>query len=70
MPELPEVEVSRRGLEPFIAGRTVIAAELRTPRLRNDVPRHLATLLKGKQLLAIRRRGKYRGFGFSGGRRC
>ena len=67
MPELPEVEVSRRGLEPFIAGRTVTAAVLRTPRLRNDIPERLTALLPGMHLHAIRRRGKYLLFDFGCG---
>ena len=67
MPELPEVEVSRRGLEPFIAGRTVVGAVLRTPRLRNDIPERLTALLPGMHLHAIRRRGKYLLFDFGRG---
>ena len=67
MPELPEVEVSRRGLEPFIAGRTVVAAVLRTPRLRNDIPERLTALLPGLHLHAIHRRGKYLLFDFGRG---
>ena len=67
MPELPEVEVSRRGLEPFIAGRTVVGAVLRTPRLRNDIPERLTALLPGLHLHAIHRRGKYLLFDFQSG---
>ncbi len=67
MPELPEVEVSRRGLEPFLCGRTVVAATLRTPRLRNEIPADLDARLPGLPLLAIRRRGKYLLFDFGCG---
>ncbi len=64
MPELPEVEVSRRGLLPFIANRVVTDAIVRTPRLRTDIPRDLASRIIGRRLLAINRRGKYLIFDF------
>ena len=38
MPELPEVEVTRRGLAPQLAGRVISAVEVREPRLRWPVP--------------------------------
>jgi formamidopyrimidine-DNA glycosylase len=62
MPELPEVEVVRRGLAEHVAGRTVCAVEVRHPR---SVRRHLAgeldftARLRGRQIRAVRRRGKY-----------
>ena len=62
MPELPEVEVVRRGLEQWVAGRTVAAVEVHHPRA---VRRHLegadhfAAALTGRTLVAARRRGKY-----------
>ncbi|MDQ3152875.1 MAG: bifunctional DNA-formamidopyrimidine glycosylase/DNA-(apurinic or apyrimidinic site) lyase [Actinomycetota bacterium] len=62
MPELPEVEVVRRGLDAHVAGRTVDAVEVRHPRA---VRRHLtgdidfAARLAGRELAAARRRGKY-----------
>jgi formamidopyrimidine-DNA glycosylase len=62
VPELPEVEVVRRGLERFVVGRTVGAVEVRHHRA---VRRHpagaadLAARLHGVRLLAARRRGKY-----------
>src|SRR6476661_6567801 len=62
MPELPEVEVVRRGLAEHVAGRTVGAVEVRHPR---SVRRHLAgeldftARLRGRQIRAVRRRGKY-----------
>lgn len=62
MPELPEVEVVRRGLEPHVTGRTVSRVEVLHPR---PVRRHLAgpqdfiDRLVGQQMLAPRRRGKY-----------
>ena len=59
MPELPEVEVSRIGLLPFIAGQTIVAALFRTPKLRHELPPSLAARLAGLRVDAIVRRGKY-----------
>lgn len=67
MPELPEVEVSRRGLLPHLQGKQVCAATLRTPRLRHDIPPELPRLLMGRTLQDITRRGKYLVFDFGDG---
>jgi formamidopyrimidine-DNA glycosylase len=62
VPELPEVEVVRRGLERWVAGRTVATVEVHHPRA---VRRHLEGTdsfvrdLTGRTLSAARRRGKY-----------
>ncbi|MER8048111.1 bifunctional DNA-formamidopyrimidine glycosylase/DNA-(apurinic or apyrimidinic site) lyase [Streptomyces sp. NPDC094032] len=62
MPELPEVEVVRRGLERWVAGRTVAEVEVLHPRA---VRRHpaggtdFAARLRGQRLGTARRRGKY-----------
>lgn len=45
MPELPEVEVTRRGLAPAIVGRSVTAVNVRTPKLREPL-QDLAALLE------------------------
>jgi formamidopyrimidine-DNA glycosylase len=58
MPELPEVEVTRRGLAPRIAGRTISAVAVREPRLRWPVSRKVRALA-GHKVRAVRRRGKY-----------
>ena len=42
MPELPEVEVSRLGIAPKVEGQRIVAAILRAPRLRLDIPAELA----------------------------
>jgi formamidopyrimidine-DNA glycosylase len=58
MPELPEVEVTRRGLAPHVAGCLIAGVEIREPRLRwriGDEVRQLA----GRMINAIGRRGKY-----------
>lgn len=59
MPELPEVEVSRVGLIPFVAGQAIVAALFRTPKLRHELPPSLAARLAGLRVDAIARRGKY-----------
>ena len=58
MPELPEVEVTRRGLAPQLAGRTISGVEVREPRLRWPVPQEVRRLA-GRTVRAVRRRGKY-----------
>lgn len=58
MPELPEVEVTRRGLAPHLAGRLISAVQVREPRLRWPVPQSILALA-GRTVKAIRRRGKY-----------
>ena len=59
MPELPEVEVSRIGLLPFIAGQRIVDAIFRTPKLRHELPQSLVARLTGLRVDAILRRGKY-----------
>jgi len=59
MPELPEVETTRRGLVPHVVGRRIHDVIVRNGSLRWPVPRDLAERLRGEEVLAIRRRGKY-----------
>lgn len=59
MPELPEVEVSRLGLLPHLAGQAIVDAVFRAPKLRHAIPRGLAARLIGLHITAIVRRGKY-----------
>lgn len=59
MPELPEVETVRRGLEPFMAGARIKAVVARRPDLRFPLPRGFAQRLSGATVDALRRRGKY-----------
>lgn len=58
MPELPEVETTRRGIEPFVAGRSVRALIVREARLRWPVPPRLAHHLVGKTVRSVARRAK------------
>jgi formamidopyrimidine-DNA glycosylase len=59
MPELPEVETTRRGLAPHVEGRRVAAVELRRRTLRWPIPEEVERLLPGQRIAAIRRRAKY-----------
>jgi formamidopyrimidine-DNA glycosylase len=59
MPELPEVEVTRLGIQPHIEGRQLSAVKIIDGRLRWPVPRNLGRLLTGQRVLGIARRGKY-----------
>jgi formamidopyrimidine-DNA glycosylase len=59
MPELPEVETTRRGIEPWIVGRRVAAVSIRERRLRRPITRGLATTLTGQRIETVRRRAKY-----------
>ena len=67
MPELPEVEVTRRGLLPQIEGSRVTAVVLRHAGLRWPFPNNLPRTLAGQRVRSITRRGKYLLFGFSHG---
>jgi formamidopyrimidine-DNA glycosylase len=58
MPELPEVEVTRRGIAPYLVGRTVAAVTVREPRLRWRVPVSVRSLA-GRKVRSVKRRGKY-----------
>jgi formamidopyrimidine-DNA glycosylase len=59
MPELPEVETTRRGIEPHAAGRKIVALQLYEPRLRWRVPDELPGLVAGQRILHAKRRAKY-----------
>ena len=67
MPELPEVETTRRGLLPHVVGRTIEGVVVRDPRLRWPVTPGLGRKLRGRRVLGIRRRGKYLLFDFEHG---
>ncbi|MEM8979207.1 MAG: bifunctional DNA-formamidopyrimidine glycosylase/DNA-(apurinic or apyrimidinic site) lyase [Pseudomonadota bacterium] len=59
MPELPEVETVRRGLEPVMLGATITQAHIRRPDLRWPLPPRMAERLTGAEVIALRRRSKY-----------
>lgn len=59
MPELPEVETVRRGLEPAMVGRVFAHVEARRPDLRFPLPERMAERLQGRTLTHLGRRSKY-----------
>ena len=59
MPELPEVETTRRGIAPAVVGKMIARVVVREPRLRWPVPAELATAAKGQHVRDLRRRAKY-----------
>lgn len=59
MPELPEVETTKRGLVPLIVNQVVKRAILYRDNLRWDIPKHLPTTLENQCINNIDRRGKY-----------
>jgi len=67
MPELPEVETTRRGLLPHVVGRSIARIEVREPRLRWPVARELPRALATKRIGSLERRGKYLLFGTDAG---
>ncbi|MCC7266146.1 MAG: bifunctional DNA-formamidopyrimidine glycosylase/DNA-(apurinic or apyrimidinic site) lyase [Caulobacteraceae bacterium] len=59
MPELPEVETVRRGLEPVLAGARLARVEARRPDLRFPFPEGFVQRLTGARIEAMHRRAKY-----------
>ncbi len=59
MPELPEVEVIRRGIVLHLKGCSLIGATVRNPNLRWPVPHDLGYTLRGNEIGKVMRRGKY-----------
>ncbi|MDR1190383.1 MAG: bifunctional DNA-formamidopyrimidine glycosylase/DNA-(apurinic or apyrimidinic site) lyase [Verrucomicrobiales bacterium] len=58
MPELPEVEITRRGVVPHLAGQTIRRVIVRVPKLRWPVPPEIARL-KNRRVISVGRRAKY-----------
>lgn len=59
MPELPEVETSRRGIEPYLLNKTITDVIIRQYKLRWPIPKNLAKLATGKKIHSVCRRAKY-----------
>ena len=59
MPELPEVETVRRGLEPVLVGNAFARVEQRRPDLRFPLPKRFGERLSGRRIEALDRRAKY-----------
>lgn len=67
MPELPEVETVRRGLQPHAEGARIAAVEQRRPDLRFPFPEALESRLAGRRIESLERRAKYLLWHLSGG---
>lgn len=67
MPELPEVETTRRGVQPHVEGRILSDLIVRNPRLRQPVPTDLRARIAGLRLQRVARRAKYLLLDFGGG---
>ena len=59
MPELPEVEITRRGLDTHLTGLTIADVIIRNASLRWPVPKNLPGLLRGCTIASLKRRAKY-----------
>lgn len=59
MPELPEVETTKRGITPFLYDRTIIKALVHQPKLRLLIPDVFASSIQNQRILTIERRSKY-----------
>lgn len=59
MPELPEVETTRRGILPHVVGKTIATVVIRQQRLRWPVPAVLVSALTGRHISSVGRRAKY-----------
>ena len=59
MPELPEVETTRRGLAQHVMGAAIMAVTVRRHDLRVPIPKNLAKMLAGATITDVRRRAKY-----------
>lgn len=59
MPELPEVEIVKRGITPAVMGQQIASVIIRQPTLRYPIPTHLPNTLSGLKVHNIKRRSKY-----------
>ncbi len=59
MPELPEVETTRRGIAPHVEGRAITQLVVREARLRWPIPGETASILRGRTVERVARRAKY-----------
>jgi len=67
MPELPEVETSRRGISPHIIGTLITDVIIRQPQLRWKIPADLLAHIQNRKLINIDRRAKYLLLNFESG---
>jgi len=67
MPELPEVETTRRGIAPHVVGKKITGVIIRDRRLRRPIPKQLGGKVTGQTLRKLARRAKYLIFYFDNG---
>jgi formamidopyrimidine-DNA glycosylase len=67
LPELPEVETTRRGIAPHVRRRRIAALRIYEPRLRWPVPRDLPRKVAGERIVRVGRRAKYLLLGLESG---
>ena len=67
VPELPEVESTLQGISPYLVNNTTKNCIVRAPKLRWPIPSNLKTMISGKKIKSISRRGKYILFEFATG---
>jgi formamidopyrimidine-DNA glycosylase len=67
LPELPEVETTRRGLAPYVRRRRIAALRIYEPRLRWPVARDLPRKVAGERIVCVGRRAKYLLLGLESG---
>lgn len=67
MPELPEVETVRRGLQPVMEGARIVSVEARRPDLRFPLPDGFSERLAGRKIISVGRRAKYLTIDVEGG---
>lgn len=59
MPELPEVEVTRLGIAPYLEGQSIASVVVRNPRLRWPIPADLFSVLPQATIRRVTRRAKF-----------
>ena len=59
MPELPEVETTKRGIEPYLLQQRIEGISVRQPKLRWSIPEDIGSRVRGQRIEALSRRGKY-----------
>ena len=59
MPELPEVETTRRGISKYVVGKRITNILIRERRLRWLIPKNLNEILKNTRVIKLTRRAKY-----------
>jgi formamidopyrimidine-DNA glycosylase len=59
VPELPEIETIRRGIEPLVVGQIIKQINVYNSNLRWPVPKNISNILQNKKICSVERRGRY-----------